>query len=73
MTPEPEARKVLLTTVHAAREALTSGIENTQELLAAHDFTLGRTTRSNRMSAERLEQEIASMQAAYEDLDPEKP
>lgn len=73
MTTEPLTYAVLATTVHAVREALTTGIENTQELLAAHDFTLGRTTRSNRMTAERLEQEIVAMQAAYEALDPEKP
>ena len=59
---------MLKDSVYAAQEAIRAGIENTQELLADHDVRLGRTTRSNRYTAERLEGEIRQMQAALDGL-----
>lgn len=59
---------MLKDSIYAARTALSAGIENTQELLADHDVRLGRTTRSNRYTAERLEGEIRQMQAALDGL-----
>lgn len=68
MSPEPLKQLILLDTINAVCNALQAGIENTQELLADHDVRLGRTTRSNRMTAERLEDEIAEMKTALENL-----
>lgn len=59
---------MLKDSIFAARTALSVGIENTQELLADHDVKLGRTTRGNRYTAERLEGEIRKMQAALDGL-----
>tara|TARA_R110000822_G_scaffold59275_4_gene147967 strand:+ start:918 stop:1223 length:306 start_codon:yes stop_codon:yes gene_type:complete len=56
--------------VEAARTALRAGLENTQELLNDYDARLGRTTRSNRHTAERLEGEIREMKSAIDALDP---
>jgi hypothetical protein len=60
-----------LSTIESVRSALTAGLENTQELLINHDIALGRTTRGNRYTAERLEGEIRDMKACLELL--EKP
>ena len=60
-----------LSTIKSVRAALTAGMENTQELLINHDIALGRTTRGNRYTAERLEFEIRDMKACLELL--EKP
>jgi len=51
-----------------ARNALQIGIENTQELLDQRDAQFGRTTRSNKLAAERLELEIEQMRTAAENL-----
>ena len=63
-----ESWLMLKDSVYAAQEAIRTGIENTQELLADHDVRLGRTTRSNRHTAERLEGEIRQMQAALDSI-----
>lgn len=65
---QPESWSMLKDSIYAARTALSAGIENTQELLADHDVRLGRTTRSNRYTAERMEGEIRQMQAALDGL-----
>jgi hypothetical protein len=65
---QPESWSMLKDSILAAQEAIRSGIENTQELLADHDVRLGRTTRSNRHTAERLEGEIRQMQAALDSI-----
>jgi CRISPR/Cas system-associated endonuclease Cas1 len=65
---QPESWSMLKDSVHAAQEAIRAGIENTQELLADHDVRLGRTTRSTRHTAERLEGEIRQMQAALDSI-----
>ena len=65
---QPESWSMLKDSIYAARTALSAGIENTQELLAYHDVNLGRTTRSNCYTAERLEGEIRQMQAALDGL-----
>jgi hypothetical protein len=67
---QPECWTMKKDTIYAARTALEAGLENTQELLADHDVKLGRTTRSNRYTAERLEGEIRDMKAAIEKLNP---
>ena len=64
----PESWSMLKDSVYAAQEAIRAGIENTQELLADHDVRLGRTTRGNRYTAERLEGEIRQMKAALDGL-----
>ena len=64
----PESWSMLKDAVYAAQEAIRAGIENTQELLADHDVRLGRTTRRNRYTAERLEGEIRQMQSALDGL-----
>lgn len=71
LTPQayqPECWLMQKDSIYAARTALQAGLENTQELLADHDARLGRTTRGNRCTAERLEAEIREMQAALEKL-----
>lgn len=55
--------------IYAARAAIEAGIENTQELLADHDTRLGRTTRSNRYTALRMEEEIWQMQQALKGIE----
>lgn len=65
---QPETWAMRKDTIYAARSALKVGLENTQELLIEHDASLGRTTRKNRFTAERLEGEIRSMQSVLEKL-----
>ena len=65
---QPESWSMLKDSILAAQEAIRSGIENTQELLADHDVRLGRTTRSNRYTAERLEGEIRQMKSALDSI-----
>jgi len=65
---QPECWAMKKDTIYSARHALEAGLENTQELLVDHDVMLGRTTRSNRYTAERLEGEIREMKCAIEAL-----
>ena len=58
-------------TIDLARAALEIGLENTLELLTDHDSRLGRSTRSNRLTAERLEGETLEIRIAIAKL--EKP
>ena len=67
-TYQPEVWAMTKDSVYDAQEALQIGLENTRELLAEHDFRLGRTTRSNRTTAERLEEEIAKIESAMEGI-----
>lgn len=53
------------TTMEFIRESLELGVEYAQESLAAHDASLGRTTRKNKSLAEMIETHIAKMQEAY--------
>lgn len=55
--------------IQAAREYLQIGIENTQELLDRLDCDYGRTTRRNRIEAERLESDIEKMKEAISSLE----
>lgn len=55
-TYQPEIWAMTKDSIYSAIDALMLGIENTQELLIKHDIELGRTTRSNKLTAERLEQ-----------------
>lgn len=64
----PESWSMLKDSIYAAQEAIRAGIENTEELLSDHDVRLGRTTRSNRYTADRLEGEIRQMKVALDGL-----
>jgi ribosomal protein S20 len=63
-----ESWSMLKTTIEATKQAVEIGIENTQELLSDFDIRFGRTTRSNRLTAERLEAEIKTMNNALSKL-----
>lgn len=65
---QPECWAMKKDTICAARAALEAGLENTQELLIEHDASLGRTTRKNRFTAERLESEIHDIRRAISSL-----
>lgn len=67
---EPEMWTLKKDVIYAAQEALKIGIENSEELLADYDARYGRDHRSNKMSAERMEKEIAEMKLALEKLKP---
>lgn len=54
--------------IYAAQEALKIGIENSQELLADFETRFGRDTPSNRITAERMDEEIAQMKKALNDM-----
>ena len=69
-TYEPERWTLTKDAILAAQDALKIGIENSEELLADYEMRFGRDTRSNRMTAERMEQEIESMKAALKGLTP---
>ena len=64
----PEEITILKDYVYFAIDALKVGIENTEELLSDHEERYGRTTRKNRLTAERLEKEISDMKSALENL-----
>ena len=64
----PEMWTIAKDHVYAAISAIQIGVENTQDLLAEHDKTLGRSTRKNRLEAERLEKEIEQMKATLSGL-----
>lgn len=60
----PEFWEMDKSAIYNARTAIEVGIENTEELLLDHEVNYGRTTRGNRMTAERLEAEIRQMKSA---------
>lgn len=64
----PEKVTILKDHIYFAIPALEIGIENTEELLSDHEQRFGRTTRKNRMTAERLEREITQMKLALKNL-----
>ena len=64
----PEEITILKDYVYFAVDALKIGIENTEELLSDHEERYGRTTRKNRLTAERLEKEISDMKSALGNL-----
>ena len=65
---QPETWTILKDSIYAAQEALKIGIENSKELLAEFEFRFGRSTRSNRITAERMEEEIKQMQNALDGI-----
>ena len=65
---QPEIWAMSKDRIYAAQEALRIGIENSEELLADFDARLGREHRSNRIAAERMEQEIELMKKALADI-----
>jgi len=68
---QPEIWSMLKDSIYAAQHVIRLGLENTQELLVTHDINRGRGTKSNRLTAERLENDIKQMQNALAEL--EKP
>jgi len=69
-TYETERWTLTKDAILAAQGSLTVGIENSEELLADYDLRFGRDTRSNRLNAERMEQEIERMKSALKGLTP---
>lgn len=67
-TYQEEMRTLPKDAIYAAREALKIGIENSEELLSDYDARYGRDHRTNKMSAERMEEEISQMKRALEQL-----
>lgn len=65
---QPESWSMLKDSIYAARDALRSGMEYAEELLAEKDRSLGRAHKSNRESAEMMEIEIEKMKSAFEGL-----
>jgi hypothetical protein len=65
---QPETWAILKDSIYAAQEALKIGIENSKELLAEFEFRFGRSTRSNRITAERIEEEIRQMEYALDGI-----
>ena len=71
MTPkyyEPEIWTIKKDAIYAAHEALKIGIENSEELLTEFELRFGRDTRSNKLTAEQMERDIAFMKKALENL-----
>lgn len=66
----PERRAITLENISAMREALQVGREMAEDLLARHDLELGRTTRSNRRTAELLEEDIDKFKRVIKELQP---
>lgn len=60
-TYQPEIWSVKKDDIYAAITAIESGICYAQECLATHDLSLGRTTRKNKSSAERMESDLRQM------------
>jgi len=54
--------------IYNAQEALQIGIENSEELLADFVLRFGRDTRSNKLTADQMERDIAMMKKAKENL-----
>ena len=57
--------------IHLLRQGagkIDDGIEFGNELLADHDAKLGRTTRRNRVAAESMENDLAEMREAREQM-----
>jgi hypothetical protein len=64
-TYQPEIWAVKKDDIYAAITAIESGICYAQECLATHDQSLGRTTRKNKSSAERMESDLRQMSLAH--------
>ena len=64
-TYQPEIWSVKKDDIYAAITAIESGICYAQECLATQDQSLGRTTRKNKSSAERMESDLRQMSLAH--------
>ncbi|NCA94154.1 MAG: hypothetical protein EOM84_03135 [Sphingobacteriia bacterium] len=60
---QPEMWTIAKDHIYAAISAIQIGLENTEELLVDHEEKVGRTTRKNRLEAERLEKELDQMKS----------
>jgi len=67
-TYQPEMWTVEKDVIYAAIPAVEAGLEYTQELLAHHEVSLGRTTRKNKLTAEAMERDIEQMRRALDSL-----
>lgn len=67
-TYQPEMWTVAKDVIYAAIPAVEAGLEYTQELLAQHEVSLGRTTRKNKLTAEAMERDIEQMRRALDAL-----
>lgn len=54
----PEHRAITLEDIAKIKNALQIGLENSEDLLARHEGSLGRSTRSNRLTAEAMEVDV---------------
>jgi hypothetical protein len=61
---QPETRTILKDSICAAQEALKIGIENSKEMAAEREARFGREHRTNRLTLERMEEEIKQMENA---------
>ena len=66
----PERRSLTLEDLGKVRDALQIGREMAEDLLARHDLELGRTTRSNRLTEESMEADIANIKEAIKKVQP---
>lgn len=65
---QPEMWTVAKDVIYAAIPAVEAGLEYTQELLAQHEVSLGRTTRKNKLTAEAMERDLEQMRRALDSL-----
>jgi hypothetical protein len=54
----PERRAITLEDIAKIKNALQIGLENSEDLLAQHEISLGRSTRNNRLTAEAMEVDV---------------
>jgi hypothetical protein len=54
----PEHRAITLEDIAKIKNALQIGLENSEDLLAQHEISLGRSTRNNRLTAEAMEVDV---------------
>ena len=66
----PERRAITLEDIAKIKSALQIGRENSEDLLARHEGSLGRTTRSNRLTAEAMEVDVELIREAIAILAP---
>ncbi|GIW89739.1 MAG: hypothetical protein KatS3mg109_0171 [Pirellulaceae bacterium] len=65
---EQRSLKISPSLVREAIEVISSAIENTEQCLVDHDYTLGRTTDKNRYTAELYERQINDMRSVRKRL-----
>jgi hypothetical protein len=66
----PERRAITLEDIAKIKNALQIGLENSEDLLAQHETSLGRSTRNNRLTAEAMEVDVELILEALAILTP---